>query len=146
MAGISKFSITKLKEKEVLSEETALKIVIDLCKTFDIDVDAETDKKQKKRIESLLEAMVEFVRRGLLEFKEGKIIQHLKNAKGEVVEINYKIITGRQKMAMDGKDENDRFEMMYAVLASAAGLPETAIQKLYGIDLKVAESLTIFFL
>ena len=144
----SKFSITEHKKSQYkISEEVALKSVIKLCEKFDIDVDAEEDKRQKKRTESLLNGIVEYVRRGLLEITDdGKIKQHLQDAPGEVLEIDYKVITGKEKLEMDGKEENDFYAKMYAVLGAASGMGENAISKLSKIDLKVAESLTIFFL
>lgn len=142
----SKFSITGRK-KTVLSKESALEIILDVCEKFDIDVDEIEDKKQKKQTENLLNGLLDYVMRGILDFKDGgKIVQHLQNAPGEVLEIEYKKITGEQKLVMDGKDENDRYAMMYAVLGAASGLGENAIKKLSGIDLKAAEALTIFFL
>lgn len=144
--GISKFSISDRK-KFKLSEEAAVNVVKDFCFNFDVDVDAIDDRKQKKQMENLLSALVDYVRRGIIEIKEDhSIVQHLQNPPGEVMEINYKKITGKQKLAMDGKDENDRYEQMYAVLGAASKLGEDAIKKLYGIDLKAAEALTIAFL
>ena len=146
MAGISKFSITNKKNFK-LTEEVALPQILAMCVKYDIDVDAEKDKKKKKNLESMLSNMLENVRLGYIELnKDGTITQNLQHAPGEIVKINYKEITGEQKLAMDGKDENDRYEQLYAVLGAASGLGEHAIMKLVGIDLKVAETLTILFL
>ncbi len=143
---VSKFSLAKRKNY-VLSEEAALEIVLNACEAFDIDIDATEDKKQKKNLENLLNALLDFVKRGFIEIDEDfKITQNLQNAPGGVVTIDYKKITGKQKLAMDGKDDTDQYSKMYAVLGASSGLGEDAIQKLSGIDLKVAESLTIFFL
>lgn len=142
----SKFSIAGRK-KTVLSREAALEVVLNACVEYDIDVDEIEDKKQKKQTEALLNAMLDYVMRGILEFKEdGTIVQHFVNAPGEVLSVDYKRITGQQKLVMDGKDENDRYEMMYSVLGAASGIGADGIKKLHGIDLKVAEALTIFFL
>ena len=144
----SKFSIRKRKDYKI-SEQTAMDQVIDLCEKFDIDIEATEDKKTKKNMESLLNAIVEYIRRGFLEFKDdGSIVHHLQNAPegNENPVINYKKITGAQKLVMDGFEENDQWAKMYAVLGSASELGENAIKKLSGIDLKVAEALTIFFL
>jgi hypothetical protein len=144
---MSKFSITKKKEYK-LSEEAALQIVLKACVAYDIDVDCIEDKKQKKGTEALLNALLDYVRRGFIDIdtKDFSMVQHLQEAPGDVIEVNYKTITGKQKLEMDGKDENDRYAQMYAVLGAASGLGEDAIQKLKGVDLKVAEALTIFFL
>jgi hypothetical protein len=138
----SKFSITKLKESK-LSAESALEQVRRFCLEFDIDIDATEDKKQRANMENLLNALTEYVQRGLVEFNEdGTIVQHTKA--GE--DITYKRVTGEQKLAMDGFEETERYAMMYAVLGAASGLGATAIRKLYGTDLKVAEGLALAFL
>jgi hypothetical protein len=148
MKSKSKFSITENK-KLTLSEESALAVVKDFCLKFDIDIDAIEDSKQRKNQENLLNCIMDYVRRGIIEIgKDCSIVQHLQNdyGEGKVLQVNYKRITGEQKLVMDGKDDNNRYEMLYAVLGSASGMGEDFIRKLYGIDLKVAEALTIAFL
>lgn len=142
----SKFSIED-KKKYKLSEEAALEVVKDFCVKFDIDIDAIDDKRQKKQMENLLSSLADFVRRGFVEINQDySIVQHLQAAPGEVVTINYKRITGEQKLAMDGKDENEQYAKLYACLGAASGLGEAAIKKLSGIDLKIAEALSLAFL
>jgi hypothetical protein len=146
--GLSKFSIKERKDFKI-SEEEAMKTILDFCVRFDVDIDAISDKKQKKNTENLLNCLLEYVRRGFIEIdKNGKITQHLQNPPegNQNPIVNYKTITGAQKLAMDGKDENDRYEMLYAVLGAASDHGEIAIRKLSGIDLKVAEALSIAFL
>lgn len=144
----SKFSIRNRKEYKI-SEKVAMDQVLDLCEKFDVDVEAIQDKKQKKNFESMLNALLEYIRRGFLEFNDdGSITHHLQDAPegNENPVINYKKLTGAQKLVMDGFEETDQWGKLYAVLGSASGFGENAIKKLSGIDLKVAEALTIFFL
>ena len=145
---VSKFSLTKEKEERyLLSEESALEQVRQFCLKFDVDIDSAKDKKEYARIENLLETLLEFVRLGYIEIHDNySITQHIQDPPGEVVQLNYKKITGEQKLAMDGKDENDRYEMLYACLGAACGLGDMAIRKLSGTDLKVAEALGLAFL
>lgn len=151
MAGkISKFSITKSK-KTIIAPENAEKTVIKMCEHFDVDVDAIKDKKQRNSTENMLEGLVEFISRGLIEIDEKTfhIKQNLNKPIGQdnsVINIDYKQITGEQKLAMDGYEENEFYAKMYACLGAASGLGEHVIQKLSGVDLKAAETLTIFFL
>lgn len=142
----SKFSIGKTKNYK-LSEEAGLKILHDFCFKFDIDIDAAEDRDEVKRIEKLLNVLLEYVRLGYVEIHDDySITQHLQNPSGEVVKLEYKKITGEQKLAMDGFGENERYAMIYACLGAASGLGDSAIKKMIGIDLKVAEALSLAFL
>ena len=145
---MSKFSITKEKDFK-LSEEAALKVVKDFCLKFDIDIDAIDDKKQKKNQENFLNAILDYVRRGIIQINDDcSITQHLQGKYGDekIIKIDYNRITGQEKLVMDGKDQDDRYAMLYAVLGAASKRGEDFIKKFYGIDLKVAEALTIAFL
>jgi len=142
----SKFSIEKRK-KYKLSREAAMEIILNFCEHFDVDVDSNEDRKSQKQMDSLLNSLLDFVRRGFIEIKEDfTIVQHLQKPPGEKVFVDYKRITGKQKMAMDGLDETDRYGQIYACLGAASGLGDQFIQSLEGIDLKVAEALSIAFL
>lgn len=147
--AISKFSITKMKGENKISEENAMKDVLAACVQFDIDVDSEVDKKKKKNTEGMLNAILDFIMRGILEINTGtwEITHHLQgDYSASLKDLVYKPITGKQKLAMDGKDENDRYEMLYAVLGESCGLGESVVKQLMGVDLKAAETLTLFFL
>lgn len=140
----SKFSIENRKEYK-LSEESALNIVLDLCEHFDLDVDTTEDNEKRSNLEDLLSALTDFVRRGLLEVNEDfGFTQHLQN--GEKGTLEYKTITGQQKLAMDGYGKNENMAKAYAILGAACGQGDSLVKKLKGIDLKVAEALTVFFI
>lgn len=142
----SRFSIESRKQYK-LSEESALNVVLDLCEHFDLDIDATSDKKRRSNLEDLLSALVDFVRRGLVEVNEDfGFTQHLQNAIGESKMLEYKTVTGQQKLAMDGFGEDENVAKAYAILGAACGLGDDIIKKLKGIDLKVAEALTAFFI
>jgi hypothetical protein len=142
----SKFSIKKFKKYKI-SKDSAIEIIRDFCVVFDVDIDSIEDKKKAANMENLLNALLEYVMRGFIEIKKDhSIVQHLQHPPGEVIEINYKTITGEEKLSMDGHDENDFYARMYAVLGAASGLGDYVIKKLKGVDLKVAEALTIAFL
>lgn len=144
--AVSKFSITNRKVFKI-QKEPAMEIILNLCEKFDIDVDAIEDRRERKQKESMLNALLDYVMRGFVEIhKDFSITQHLQEPPGEVIKIDYKRVTGEQKKAIDGKDENDRLGMVYALLGAASGLGESAICKLSATDLKVAEALTVAFL
>ena len=144
----SKFAL-KIK-KQPVSQDVAMDQVMSFLEKFDIDVEAIEDKKSKSGVESTLNKMVSYVRSGLIEIidKDGKIsiVQHLANKKGEISTLEYKEITGRHKIAMDGYDENERYKMMYSLAGSISGIGYDGILKLEGKDLSVAEVLGAIFL
>lgn len=138
----SKFSITKMKETKI-SYEAALDQVRKFCFDFDIDVDATDDKEQRAHMENVLNALTEYVSRGLVEFGEGYVItQHIKS--GDT--ITYQVVDGNKKTVMDGYGKDENYAKLYAVLGAASGLGADAIKKLSGTDLKVAEGLALAFL
>ena len=63
-----------------------------------------------------MNALLDYVRRGFIEIKDDfSIIQHLQNAPGEEVEINYKKITG-QIVKQKCPTLNRTFEFLFPVI------------------------------
>ncbi len=144
----SKFALAK--KKYPISLEVAMDQVMKFLEIYDIDIEAIDDKKSKSGIESTLNKLVSYVRLELVELteKDGKvtITQHLSNPKGEVTTLIYEQIQGKNKVCMDGKSEDDRYEMMYSLAGSLSSIGYDGILKLEGKDLSVAEILGAIFL
>lgn len=130
--------------KDKFSEEVAkdqLQILIDF---YDVSLD-ETEGTKKLAKERLLRA----IRQGRLCItdKDGlTVTQTLVHPPGEVKEINYRIIKGVDRARMEKIAGDVAYERMYALAGFASGLGTTAIQKLYGPDIAVAEALATVFL
>ena len=144
----SKFALEK--KEYPISKMVAMDQVMNFLEIYDIDVEAIEDKKSKSGVESSLNKLVSYVRSELVELteKDGKvtITQHLSHPKGEVSTLIYSEIQGKNKVAMDGKTETERYEMMYSLAGSLSGIGYDGILKLEGKDLSVAEVLGAIFL
>lgn len=139
----SRFRIEKDRK---ISEQNAVEQVKKFCKMYDIDPEP-VEGEVNDNLEAILDAITEYVSLGYLEFKDDfSIVQHLQDPPGDVHEITYNKITGRQKRAMDGFDETEQYAKIYALMGSASGLGATAVESLKGIDLKVMEGLGLTFL
>ncbi len=129
-----------------LSKEAAKGIVSKIFDYYEIDIDDIEDKEQKKFIQQNFDRLIKAARMKRLEVdtSDGIIIkQHLRDS--DTV-IQYKEINGFAKKAMAGKDPNDFYGRIYAVLGSTSELGEGAISKLKGVDLGLAEVLGAIFL
>ena len=145
---MSKYSLKK--KKYDISAEVAMDQVMEFLETYDIDVDAIENKKGKSGVESSLNKLVNYVRSGAVEIekKDGKITitQHLSIPKGDVTTLVYASIQGKNKVEMDGCEDNDRYTMIYQLVGSLCGIGSEGIKKLEGKDLSVAEVLGAIFL
>ena len=132
--------------KFVLNKDAAKDVVKKIFDYYEIEVDSIEDKEQKKFIQQNFDRLIKSARLGRLEVDttDGiKIKQHLRDS--DTV-IQYKEIDGYAKKAMAGKDPNDFYGRIYAVLGSTSELGEAAISKLKGVDLGLAEVLGAIFL
>ena len=132
--------------KFVLSKDAAKGVVSKIFDYYEIEVDSIEDKEQKKFIQQNFDRLIKSARLGRLEVDvtDGiKIKQHLRDS--DTI-IQYKEIDGYAKKAMAGKDPNDFYGRIYAVLGSTSELGEAAISKLKGVDLGLAEVLGAIFL
>ena len=132
--------------KFVLNKDAAKDVVKKIFDYYEIEVDSIEDKEQKKFIQQNFDRLIKSARLGRLEVDttDGiKIKQHLRDS--DTI-IQYKEIDGYAKKAMAGKDPNDFYGRIYAVLGSTSELGEAAISKLKGVDLGLAEVLGAIFL
>ena len=132
--------------KFVLNKDAAKGVVSKIFDYYEIEVDSIEDKEQKKFIQQNFDRLIKSARLGRLEVDttDGiKIKQHLRDS--DTI-IQYKEIDGYAKKAMAGKDPNDFYGRIYAVLGSTSELGEAAISKLKGVDLGLAEVLGAIFL
>ncbi|MCK5127580.1 MAG: hypothetical protein KAR42_15090 [candidate division Zixibacteria bacterium] len=112
---------------------------------YDLEAEDFANEATKEQFETASNKLVKAITKGRLEIKEEEslcVTQILKN--GEHIE--YGVVSGKHKLAMKGKKDTDIFGRIYAIMGSITGLGETAILKLAGIDLSIAESLGFLLL
>jgi hypothetical protein len=113
---------------------------------YEIKIEEIEDKDLKKVIQAGYGRLIKAVRLGRLEIKieDGtiKVIQTTRNG----TKITYDEINGLAKMAMAGHDEKDYYGKSYALMGSLSNLGESAILKMKGVDLSLAEVLGMIFL
>lgn len=142
---MTKHSKFKTKKKTKISIETATEQVIGFCERYDIDPEPEGGELNES-LEAILEALVEYVSLGYLEFNEDfSITQHLQYPPGDVKEIKYNRINGKMKRAMDGFKATEQYGKIYALMGASSGMGDI-IENLQGVDLKVLEGIGLTFL
>ena len=125
-----------------ISRDTAEGTFQEFLDYYDIAID-EVTEDQANAWKPSEQKIIKAIMRGRLEIVTDDnflIIQHLKG--GEKVE--YKEITGKSKVVMD--KEKGEYGKMYALLGSLSGLGQTAIKKMNGRDVSLAETIGFFFL
>lgn len=143
MAKHSKFKTTK---KTKISVENAIEQVKGFCERYDIDPEPEGGELNEA-LEGILDALVEYVSLGYLEFNDDfSITQHLQYPPGDVKEIKYNRINGKMKRAMDGFKEIEQYGKIYALMGASCGLGGDLVENLKGVDLKVLEGIGLTFL
>jgi hypothetical protein len=75
-----------------------------------------------------------------------KITQRLIHPPGDIAVLEYAVLTGKHRMAMDGLGETKGNARMYALMGALAGLPPSAMQSLVGADLGIMGDLSLIFL
>ena len=139
----------KKDDKYVLSKDAAEKVIEDMFEYLEIDIDEIEEKDTKDMIKKNIGRVIKAVRLGRLEIKhEGgfKVIQHLRNDTDKQNSLTFKVPGAIAKKAMADKNPNDFYGRIYAMMGSACGLGEAAIDKLDPIDLSVVEVLGAIFL
>jgi hypothetical protein len=138
------------EDKYKLSEESARKTFDEFIDYYEIDPEDIKETEAKNGLERVVEKMIKYIRLGRVEIKiekEGmKVIQHLKRPPGEMKEIEYGEISGRNKTQMKDKNPNDFHGRLYAMMGSLSGLGEKAMLDLKGVDLALVECLGALFL
>jgi len=138
------------KRKDKISAKVAQDQLDQLLNKYDIDIDDAPNKEQKKVLETSFHRIKKSIRRGFLEIKvddqSGKlvVVHHLQEKKGTTVE--YKGISGKNKIEMKEREEQDQYGKIYAMMGSLSGLGYSAIRDFEGIDMSIAESLGSIFL
>ena len=139
----------KKDDKYILSKEAAESVLDGIFDFLEIDVDEIDDKEAKKMIKSNMGRVVKAVRLGRLEVKQDggfKIIQHLRNDPDKQNSLIFKVPGAIAKKAMADKSPTDFYGRIYAMMGSACGLGEAAIDKLDPVDLSTVEVLGAIFL
>ena len=133
-----------------LSEESAASQVHELLAYYSIDIDELESADVKKAMESGLNRLASYYRRGLVENKRDgsklQVIQHLEANTGTAATITYGELSGQHKVAMDGFEPKAQYQRQQALMASLGGLTDDAIKSLHGVDLSVCETLALVFL
>jgi len=115
---------------------------------YDIDPEDWADSLQVP-FQTAKNRLIRAITKGNLSIEAGdpiRIVQILIKPKGDTTELVYSEMSGRAKVAMKGKDETDTFGKIYALVGSLTGLGETAITRLTGADMSIAESIGLLFL
>ncbi len=136
----------KNNDKYVLSTDAAEKEIEKIFDYYDIDVDEIEDKDAKKMIKASYDRLIKAVRMGRVEVDRTdglKVIHHLKD-KPEV--LTYKAPGALAKKAMAGKDPNDFYGKIYALMGACSELGEGAIDKIPANDLPILEVIGAIFL
>ncbi len=95
--------------------------------------------------------MIDAIRLGYFEFiecDEGvKVKQNLRFPQGDITSIEYTVMTGKHKRALDSvTGKNAVYARVFALLGSLSGLGTTPFTQLKAVDYKNAELLGYFFL
>jgi len=143
----SPFALRK-KPELILSEESATEQVLDLLEYYDIDIER-VPAQFREQMEVRLKLLTDYVRRGAVEVgrsEDQKIKVSVNLSHGNTV-IELCELGARHKLAMDrGAASDSNYSRIYKLIASMAGLPVEAIEKLRARDLAVIEVLGGVFL
>jgi hypothetical protein len=140
---------SKKDDSYILSKEAAENFLEDMFDFLEIDVDEIEEKDTREMIKKNIGRLVKAIRLGRLEIKSDggfKVIQHLRNDTEKKNSLVFKVPGAIAKKAMADKSPNDFYGRIYAMMGSACGLGEAAIDKLDPIDLSVVEVLGAIFL
>ncbi len=136
-----------MKKPFILSEESADKQVDMFCEYYDIDR-SECAESQAEAVETSIKKISKAIRRGTVEISlnddEDIIVTQTIPLKDESeTKIVYGALSGKNKKAMSKQED---YGKIYALLGSLSGLGDTAISKLKGAHLSVAECIGMLFL
>lgn len=132
-----------MSKKEFLLTEDDARVQIDAFLDFyDFDPEDISESKTRSNVEQSIKSLVKQIRRGRVELSEnGTAVQTLESGQT----LSYKSLGGENKSAMKG-DPEDFYGRLYSLIGSLTGVGQTAIKKLVGIDLSIAESIGVVFL
>ena len=102
----------------------------------------------EEAVQTVYNRLVSSIQKGHLEIttddKGIKIVQNLKHPPGDSTTIEYGIVSGKNKLAMDNKKKD--YAKMLAFMGSIAGLPSETLKKLKGVDFGTMERLAQLFM
>ena len=130
-----------------LSKETAKEVLDKFFVRLRMNINTIEDKDIKSMVKKSIPRLVDSIRRGDLEFisDEGDYRIKLNLVDGEN-SIEFKIPGAIAKKAMGEKPMTDLYGRIYALMGSACGMGEGAIDKLDLVDLPIVEVLGSIFL
>ena len=126
------------KSKTVLSEEVAQKQLDLLLSFYELDVDSIEDDDIRTAVEKSAPKVLKAIQKGKVEIThEDKLLIKQTLKSGD--ELYWKELSGIQKMAMD-REKGDQARL-YAFIGSNTGIGKSAVSKLKGTDLTLAEAI-----
>lgn len=132
--------MTTVISREVAEEQ--LDLFLDY---YDLEIDDFANEAMKEQFETSCNKLIKAIMKGHLEVKEDSdlyVTQILRNGES----MNYAVVSGKHKIAMKGKKDTDGYGKIYTLIGSITSLGETAISKLKGVDLSIAECLGFLYL
>ena len=104
----------------------------------------------REAVDSAIDRILDAIINGRLTIRESsdgvELVQKFKFPPGEKSEMTYGVLTGKTKVALKTKTEQDNFGKMYALVGSLTGIGDDGIQALKGPDLSLAECIGCLFL
>ncbi|MDR0475547.1 MAG: hypothetical protein LBH43_17975 [Treponema sp.] len=143
---MSKWARKEDESKYKLSEESADESVRELLNFYEVDPSRD-NPNEDKALEESLNDLSKAYRRGAFENKHDDalgfcVVQHLKN--GDT--LTYRELGGRERIAMDGFDNNRQIAKVNALLGKLCGFGEDIIKKLKGQEWRDARNLALVFI
>ncbi|MCK5603578.1 hypothetical protein KAR91_16960 [Candidatus Pacearchaeota archaeon] len=90
------------------------------------------------------------IMKGRVEIKEegGElvVIQKLKKAVGDLTSVTYKEISGKAKIRLKERDDNDGYGKIYSLMGGLCGETDAVMQNFKGVDMSTMEVIGALFL
>lgn len=132
-----------------LSQESAWAELRKLIDFYEINLQNIALENGEDAFKTLQNVILDNIRRGVIEIDDSdntlKVTQHLKRPPGDVKEIVYGEMTGKQRLAAE-KAKGGGYQKACAYLGSLSGLGADAFELLKQVDWKVADALLTYFL
>jgi len=104
----------------------------------------------RESVDSAIDRIMKAITKGRLEIRESEsgveLVQTFKFPMGEKSSMVYGVLTGKTKVSLKTKSEQDPFGRMYALAGSLTGIGDDGIMALKGPDLSLAECIGCLFL
>ena len=116
---------------------------------YDLDVTL-VPASARESVDSAIDRIMKAIKQGRLEIRTSEsgveLVQTFKFPMGEKSSMTYGVLTGKTKVALKTKSEQDPFGRMYALAGSLTGIGDDGIMALKGPDLSLAECIGCLFL